>query len=164
MAIMRWDPFGEMLRMQTEMDRIFSRLGGATAARESADRVAWMPRIDVVQKGDDILISAEVPGVAADDVDIELTEGVLTIRGERKMDETAEGEGYILRERSYGSFERSLSLPEGIDPASISAAFEDGVLEVRVPKALEVAKPKTTKIPIGTGEVAVPPAPGEGGA
>lgn len=151
MAIMRWDPFGEMLRMQRDMDRIFSRMGTAeTRGAETAAAVAWMPKIDVKSKGDDIVVHVELPGIDPDEVDIEVTDGVLTIKGERKAEEEREDEGWIIRESSYGSFERSMVLPEGVDPGSISAEYTDGILEVHVPKALEAAKPKTTKVSVGT--------------
>lgn len=148
MAIARWDPFGEMLRMQRDMDRIFSRMGAEPRAEASA--VAWMPKINVKQSGDDIAVHVELAGIKPEDVDIEVTDGVLTIRGERKSDEAREGEGWLVRESSYGSFERSMVLPEGVEPDSIKADFHDGMLEVHVPKALEAARPKTTKVAIGT--------------
>ena len=112
MAIVRWDPFGEVLRMQRDMDRIFSRLGSA-------------------------------------DVEVEVTDGVLSIRGERRQEEKQEGEDWLVCESCYGSFERSLTIPEGIDPATITADYKDGILVVHVPKALEASRPKTTKIEIG---------------
>ncbi len=154
MALMRWDPFGEMLRMQRDMDRIFGRMGMTADRDRGVSAVAWMPKIDVRQKGDDIVVHAELPGVKPEDVDVEVTDGVLTIKGERKAEEQREGEGWLVRESSYGSFERSMVLPEGVDPNSISADFEDGVLVLHVPKALEAAKPKTTKIALGGGEPA----------
>ncbi|MCE5202891.1 MAG: Hsp20/alpha crystallin family protein [Coriobacteriales bacterium] len=148
MAIMRWDPFGEMLRMQRDMDRIFSRLG-APSETENLGGVAWMPKIDVKSKGDDIVVRAELPGINPDDVDIELADNVLTIRGERKFEEEKEDEGWLIRESSYGAFERSMVLPDGVTPDNIKAEYRDGILEIHVPKALEAAKPKTTKIAIG---------------
>ncbi len=152
MAIMRWDPFGEMLRMQRDMDRIFSRMGsGEGRSGETTSAVAWMPKIDVKTKGDDIVVRAELPGIDPAGVDIEVTDGVLTIRGERKVEEEREDEGWLIRESSWGTFERSMVLPEGVDPGAISADYADGILEVHVPKALEAAKPKTTKIAIGGG-------------
>ncbi|GAB4286770.1 MAG: Hsp20/alpha crystallin family protein [Coriobacteriia bacterium] len=146
MAIVRWDPFGEVLRMQRDMDRIFSRLGGA--GREDAD-VAWMPKIDVKRSGDDILVRAELPGIDPDDVDIEVTDNVLTIRGERRIEENKEGEDWLVCESCYGSFERSLTIPDGVEADSITATYADGILEVHVPKALESLKPKVTKVAIG---------------
>ncbi|MBE0417644.1 MAG: Hsp20/alpha crystallin family protein [Coriobacteriia bacterium] len=150
MAIMRWDPFGEMLRMQRDMDRIFSRMGGTEGrGGETAAAVAWMPKIDVKSKGDDIVVRAELPGIDPDEVEIEVTDGVLTIKGERMAEEEREGEGWLIRESSYGTFERSMVLPEGVEPGSITAEYIDGILEVHVPKALEAAKPKTTKVSVG---------------
>lgn len=154
MAIMRWDPFGEMLRMQRDMDRIFTRMGTTEARGGEAAAVAWMPRIDVKAKGDDIVVRAELPGVDPADVDIEVTDGVLTIKGERKVDEEREGEGWLIRESSFGSFERSMVLPEGVTAEEIRAEYKDGILELHVPKALEAAKPKTTKIAIGDANAA----------
>ena len=147
MAIVRWDPFGEALRMQRDMDRIFSRLGAAEVGPEGA--VAWMPKIDVKRKDDDIVVRAELPGIDPEQVDVEVTDGVLTIRGERRQEEKQEGEDWLVCESCYGSFERSLTIPEGVDPAAIKADYKDGILEVHVPKALEAARPKTTKIEIG---------------
>lgn len=150
MAMMRWDPFGEMMRMQRDMDRIFSRMGTSEGGSQPAS-VAWMPKIDVKAKGDDIVVRAELPGINPEDVDIEVTDGVLTIKGERKAEEEREGEGWLIRESSYGSFERAMVLPEGVTAEEIKADYKDGVLELHVPKALEAAKPKTTKISISGG-------------
>jgi HSP20 family protein len=151
MAIVRWDPFGEALRMQRDMDRIFARLG---QAERSGEGVAWMPKVDVKRSGDDITVRAELPGIKPEDVDIELTDNVLTIKGERTAEETKEDEGWLVCESCYGSFERSLTIPEGVDPAAITAEFKDGILEVHVPKALEAARPKTTKIEVAKAEEA----------
>ena len=146
MAIVRWDPFGEVLRMQRDMDRIFSRLGSAEVGAES---VAWMPKVDVKRKDDDIVVRAELPGIDPADVDVEVTDGVLTIRGERRQEEKREGEDWLVSESAYGSFERSLTIPDGVDTAAITADYADGILEVHVPKAFEAVRPKTTKIEIG---------------
>jgi HSP20 family protein len=150
MALMRWDPFGEALKMQRDMDRIFSRLG--TTEGLSASTTAWMPRINVKQAGDDLAVHVELAGIKPEDVDVEVTAGVLTIRGERKAETKTEDEGWVIRESSYGSFERSLALPEGVDPATIKADFHDGMLEIHVPHALEATKPTTTRIAIGAAQ------------
>lgn len=149
MAIMRWDPFGEMVRMQRDMDRIFTRMGTGDGGRGEAASVAWMPKIDVKAQGDDIVVRAELPGIDPAEVDVEVTDGVLTIKGERKAEEAREGEGWLIRESSYGSFERSMVLPEGVKEEDIRADYSDGILELHVPKALEAATPKTHKIAIG---------------
>lgn len=148
---MRWDPFGEMLTMQREMDRLFGRLGIGQGGDGAQGGVAWMPRIDVRTTGDDMVVHAELPGLKEEDIDVEVTDGVLTIKGERKSETEKSDEGWIIRERSFGSFERSLVLPEGVDPEKVSADYTDGVLEVRLPKAAEVLRPKSHRIPLGSG-------------
>lgn len=146
MAIVRWDPWGESMRMARDLDRIFGRLGQQGGGGEG---IAWMPKIDVKRSGDDVMVRAELPGLRPEDVDIELSDNVLTISGERKTEEQKENEGWLIRESSYGAFERSISIPEGVDPSAISANFNDGVLEVTVPKAFEASQPRRTKIEIG---------------
>jgi len=146
MAIVRWDPFSEVLSMQREMDRIFGRLGAARTPDDSTTSVAWMPRIDVKTTGDDMVIYAELPGLERKDIDIEVTDGLLTIKGERTSTTEKSEEGWLIRERSYGSFQRSLALPDGVEAEKITADYKEGVLEVHVPKALESLKPKTHRI------------------
>ncbi len=149
MAIMRWDPFGEMLSMQSDMDRLFRRFTGTGQGQQTT---GWMPRIDVKQRGDDLIVQADLPGVKPQDVDVSVTDGVLTISGERSEEKKQEDENWVVRETSYGSFQRQMVLPEGLDPKTIHANFNNGVLEVEIPKALEQMKPKTTKVQIGQGE------------
>jgi HSP20 family protein len=131
--------------MARDLDRIFGRLG----QQGGGEGVAWMPKIDVKRSGDDVMVRAELPGVKPEDVDVELSDNVLTISGERKQEQQTEDEGYLIRESSYGSFERSLTVPESVDPSQITANFNDGVLEVRVPKAFEESQPRRTKISVG---------------
>jgi HSP20 family protein len=141
-----------VLRMQRDMDRIYSRMGmvgQGGQGSQGGQQESWMPRIDIKQRGDDLQIRAELPGMKPEDVDIEFSDGVLTVRGERRMEEETEEEGWLVRESSYGSFERTVVLPESIDPESISAEYNDGVLEVSVPKALEKHEPQRLKISVG---------------
>ncbi|MBC7265694.1 MAG: Hsp20/alpha crystallin family protein [Coriobacteriia bacterium] len=151
MAIVRWDPFGEIMSIQREMDRLFGRLGLGRLP-ESASEIAWMPRIDVKSTGDDMVVYAELPGMSKDDISVEVTDGVLTIKGERRAETEKSEEGWLIRERSYGAFERSLALPEGVEPDKITADYKDGVLEVHIPKAMAALKPKTHKIALGEGK------------
>lgn len=153
MAMMRWDPFGEMLSMQRDMDRITSRMGGKGGMTD----FTWMPRTDVVRQGDDIVMHVELPGMKQEDVDIEVTDDVLTVHGERKMEEDRQEKDYMLHERAYGRFERSMVLPQGVDASQIRAEFRDGVLDVTIPKGIEAMKPQTTKVQImgGTGQPAM---------
>ena len=138
--------------MQRDMDQIFSRMGMSEGREGGRSQQAWMPKIDIRQSGNDMQIHAELPGLRPEDVDIEVTEGVLTIKGERRREEEKEDEGWLVRETSYGSFQRSVALPESVDPATITADFHDGMLEMTVPKAFEQQQPRTTKVSIGGGQ------------
>jgi len=137
-----------MLKMQRDMDRIFSRMG-TSEVLPTTGTTAWMPRINVKQSGQDLTVHVELAGIRPEDVDVEVTDGMLTLKGERKTETEREDEGWVIRESGYGSFERSIALPEGVDPSTITAAFRDGMLEIHVPRALELAEPHTTKIAIG---------------
>ena len=139
-----WDPLSEMNRM---FDDVFGGLMRRPGVQQRAQQITeWAPAIDVTTKDGDLLVRAELPGVKQEDVDITFHNGVLTISGERKAEEQREGSGYYVRERRYGSFRRSMSLPQGTDESSISARFQDGVLEVRVAGAAAVQEPKRIQI------------------
>jgi HSP20 family protein len=120
--------------------------------RQQADQpTRWAPALDVLQEDGDIVVRAELPGVRPEDVDVTFHNGVLTISGERKAEEQKEGSGYYIRERRYGSFRRSMTLPQGTDESNINARFNDGVLEVRVAGAAAVQEPKRIQIEGGEG-------------
>jgi HSP20 family protein len=106
--------------------------------------------MDLVEKDDHLELRADLPGLSEDDVDIEVKDGVLTISGERKAEQEETREGYRRVERAFGRFTRSVALPEGIDPNDVQANFENGVLEVRIPKPKES---KPTRVRIGRGTV-----------
>lgn len=148
MAIVRWDPFGEMMTMQRDMSRLFSSLGVPlfTGRGGDGERVGWMPTVDVLRKGDDLQIRAELPGLTADDVDISLTDDVLTIKGERTEDTEVNEGDYIRKESSYGSFERQIMVPQGTKPEDIHAQYKDGVVTVTVPGAAREIAPETKHI------------------
>lgn len=93
----------------------------------------WSPAVEVLEKGDKLLVRAEIPGVSKDDVSIDLTDDLLTIQGERGQESEDRGEGYYRSERSYGRFVRSIPLPEGVDTDKADAKFRDGVLEITLP-------------------------------
>jgi HSP20 family protein len=142
-------PFRGFYEMQSEMNRLLNETLGSLALgprRRLNGATEWTPVLDVLQEDGDIVVRAELPGVKQDDVDITYQNGVLTISGERKAEEQKEGSGYYVRERRYGSFRRSMSLAEGTDESSISARFQDGMLEVRVQGAAAVQEPKRIQI------------------
>lgn len=146
-SITRWDPFGELASMRREMDRLFSRLG--IGEREAT--APWLPQVDVKTSDREMVVYAELPGLKREEINVEVSEGLLTISGERRSESEKSGEGWLMRERSYGSFARSLALPEGAEPEKITADYQDGVLEIHVPTAVEALKPAARRIPIGSG-------------
>lgn len=148
MALIRWDPARELGSLQGEMNRLFNNFFDAPApGAASAQR--WIPAMDLVEEEEHYVLRADLPGMGEGDVNIELDGDVLTISGERQEESRTEHEGYHRMERSKGSFSRSLTLPEGIDADAISASFDNGVLEVRIPKP-EQRKPRRVAIDVGS--------------
>ena len=139
-----YDPVSEMNRMFDNMLGGLMRRPGSQQQR--AELTEWAPAIDVVTKDGDLVIRAELPGVKQEDVDITLQNNVLTLSGERKAEQEEERGGYYVRERRYGSFSRSLTVPEGVDESKIHARYENGVLEVTVEGAAQVQEPKRIQI------------------
>ena len=113
--------------------------------RSSAARQRWMPAMDLVEADDHFVLKADLPGMAEEDVSIEVRDNALTISGERKAEHEKRERGWYRVERSFGSFSRSLSLPDGIDPDAIAASFDRGVLSVTIPKP-EQRKPRRIQI------------------
>jgi HSP20 family protein len=146
-------PYRGFYDMQSEMNRMFDEVFGGLSRRGGRQHgegpTRWAPVLDVLQEEGDIVVRAELPGVKQEDVDITLHDGVLTIAGERKAEEQREGSGYYVRERRYGSFRRSMTLPQGVDESRISARFDGGVLEVRVAGAAAVQEPRRIEIEAG---------------
>jgi HSP20 family protein len=140
----RWheasNPFQMMRRMTEEMDRVFERFfenfGFGSLSRRSglsSLRAAdWTPRIEAFQKDDRFIVRAELPGLKKEDVEVNVTEDAITIQGERRHEEERKEDGFYHSERSYGSFYRSIPLPEGVITDSAKATFKDGVLEVEL--------------------------------
>jgi HSP20 family protein len=123
-----------------EIDRVFDAFFGQT---DQGRR--WVPPMDLVEAEDHFVLKADLPGLAEGDVNIEVQDGTLTISGERKAEHEERERGWYRIERSFGSFNRSLTLPDGVDPDGIAASFSDGVLEVRIPKPAE-RKPRRISI------------------
>jgi len=150
---MALSPFRGFYDMRSEMNRMFDEVFGDVVRRSGRQQgdapTRWAPALDVLQEDGDIVVRAELPGVKPDDVDITLHNGVLTISGERKAEEQREGSSHYVRERRFGSFRRSMTLPQGVNESSISARFDGGVLEVRVSGAAAVQEPKRIQIEAG---------------
>jgi HSP20 family protein len=147
-------PFRGFMDVQGEMDRIFNEMLGGLAGRSGRQRQGasvWAPAMDVLQKDGNLVIRAELPGVKQEDVDITLSNGMLTISGQSKDEHEEQRGGYYVRERRTGSFRRSVTLPENVDDSKIHARFQDGVLEVTVDNAAVIEEPKRIQIE-GTSE------------
>jgi HSP20 family protein len=129
--------------MRDDMDRLFERFEHGWPRGPTAfgrDERLTMPELDVRESTDAITVEAELPGVDEKDVTVTLTNGILTIRGEKKQEKEEKGESYHLTERSFGSFERSIRLPDTIDDAKVEAMFDKGVLKVTAAKKPEAVK------------------------
>jgi len=145
-GITPWSPFRELEEMERRFDDVFGRSTLPSIWRRlPAEQMAWAPTIDVFEKGDKFVVKAEIPGMKEDDIHVSVEGDMLTIRGEKKTESEVKEEDYYHCERSYGSFLRSVALPSTVDASKIDADYEDGVLEVTLPKKPEV-KPKKVAV------------------
>jgi HSP20 family protein len=151
-SIVRYDPFEELTRLQRDMTRLFDENYRSSARAANGDifsAKAWAPAVDVREDENEVVVHAELPGVKQGDIDIEVTGDTLTIRGERKFEETEKKNSYIRVERTYGTFQRSFAIGVPIENDKVTATFKDGVLTVQLPKS-EAVKPKKVTVGIGS--------------
>jgi HSP20 family protein len=155
MALVRWEPLREMATLQNEMNRLFGSFFDTPTTATNGNGVRrWMPAMDLVETDEHFVLRADLPGLTEDDVNIELEDRVLTVSGERQAEHEQKKEGYYRLERATGSFSRTLTLPDGVDADAITATFEKGVLEVRIPKP-EQTKPRRVAIKVGDAPAAI---------
>ena len=149
MTIVRWEPFRGLLSLQERMNRLFeeSARGLNRGQEEDWTMGAWAPPVDIFEQGNDVVLKAELPGVDPKDVDIRIENNVLTLKGERKLEDQIKQESYHRVERSYGSFTRAFTLPSTVDTGNVKANYKDGVLRITLPKR-EEAKPKQSQVQI----------------
>lgn len=145
MALVRWRPSRSVPSVWGEVDRIFESLFPRTVTHTDFYEADWMPRVDISETDDDLVIAAEIPGIKKEDLTINVEDGVLTLKGERKHEDEKKEKNYHRIERSYGSFYRSFRLPSAVDAEKVHASYKDGVLKVTLPK-VEQVKPR--EIPI----------------
>jgi HSP20 family protein len=139
-----WDPFDELRRIQDRLGRIFSDY--PIAGREG--RMMETPSVDVIERGKDVIVTADMPGVSKEDIRLEVRDGnILDISAEKKMEKKEEEKGYVRHERSYTGYYRSIKLPAPVDRTKAKATYNNGVLEVTLPMA-EKPKAKASDIPI----------------
>jgi HSP20 family protein len=146
-----WRPFSGLTGMEQEVEKLFEdfwgRPFGWPERWRSRELKVRGPAIEVYEETGDVVVKAEIPGLKKEDLQVNLSDNLLTIHGEKKQEEEKKEKGYYYSERSYGSFSRSIQLPTDVQPEKVSASFKDGVLEIRLPKT-EEAKRKEVKIKV----------------
>jgi HSP20 family protein len=153
----RWDPFQDLRSAQDEMTQMSPMLAHALGlhtqqASGRATTTAWAPAVDISERKDAYLVAVELPGLKPEDLDITMEDGLLTIQGERQFTSESSEQQYHRVERRYGAFRRSITLPAHAMAEGIEASFEDGMLQILVPKA-EEAKPKRIQVRSGRTEI-----------
>ena len=141
-----WRPF-EFEKRRREMDPFWESFVEGRPAQIAREEGEWLPSLDVSETKGELVVKAELPGIDPKDIDVSLSEGVLTIKGEKRQEKEEKEEGYHVVERSYGSFSRSIRLPGEIRNEVVSASYKNGVLKIILPKS-EEAKKKEIKIKV----------------
>src|SRR5438105_6260034 len=146
----RWDPLRDLATLQSQMNRLFQEAAPTrgAAGEEFMTTGTFIPPVDIYEDEQHVTLKLEVPGINENDIDVRVQDNVLTVRGERKFASEEKEENFHRIERSYGSFQRSFTLPNTVDPNNVAADYDQGVLTVRLVKRAE-AKPKQVKINVG---------------
>lgn len=151
MVLVRWDPWQDMLATHSDTQHFLRRFLGEWPTGMLGGSQSFVPPVEVVTRDEDLVVRAELPGIDPEqDVDITVHDGVLEIRGERRREENTNGNAYFRQETVYGAFRRRIALPESVDPDQIKATYQQGILEVVIPKA--VTLPEVKRIPVQSGE------------
>ncbi len=148
MAVVRWEPLRELAALQNEMSRWMNTMAGGTPG-DGGSTSTWLPPVDAWETERELVLSFDLPGIAEDKISVELEDNVLTVSGERERDQEETGDRFYRYERRFGTFSRSVTLPQGVDEDAIQADYRNGVLEIRVPKP-EEQKPR--RIQVGSSE------------
>jgi HSP20 family protein len=143
--LIRWRPMSEAVTLRDAMDRLFDQAFTRPWGLTEVGRYGMAPSIDMFETDSDVVIKASLPGLKAEDVEINVTGEMITIKGQSKQQSETEDKAYHIREQRWGTFERSLALPTSVLSDKAKAEFEDGILSITLPKAEEV-KPKTITV------------------
>ncbi len=149
MVMQRWDPFRDLRQMDETMNRLWRGFGSGQTGTED-----WNISLDVVQRPDEIVVKASIPGVKAESIELAIEDDILTLRADRKPDFEDDKSDYLVQERPTGSFYRALRLPDTVDSNKIQSTYENGVLTIVLPKA-EEKKKKQIKIQVASGSKAI---------
>lgn len=144
MRLVRWQPFSEMESLRHQMDRMFDEIAGMN--RQTSPN--WTPAIEIQDREECLVLRAEIPGVEAKDLDIQVAREAVAISGEHRYENKAQEQGFFKTELRYGSFQRTIPLPVAVENNQVQAEFKDGILKLTLPKAQE-AKHKVVKISLG---------------
>ncbi len=145
----RWDPFREFVTLQDRMHRLFRDSFGPEGREEALTTTTFAPPVDVYEDEHNITLKIEVPGIDEKDIDVRIESNTLTVHGERKFEKEEKEENYRRVERQYGSFTRTFTLPNTVDPEKVQADYDKGVLKVKLAKKAE-AKPKQIKVNVAS--------------
>ena len=145
MALIRWEPFREVDSLQREMNRLFESL--SPTDRDSNNLSSFVPAAELEENGDEVLLKVEVPGLKAEDLDVQVTAEAVAISGERKLETKTEEKGMTRSEFRYGKFRRVIPLPTRVQNTDVKADYQDGILQLTLPKA-EEEKNKVVKVNI----------------
>ena len=148
MAITRWDPYREVLTLQNRLNSLFQDYGRGHGENDSVSTAAFVPPVDVYEDDHKIVLKLEVPGLRQEDLDIQIENNALTVKGERKFEKEEKEENFHRIERRYGSFFRSFTVPNTVNSEAVKASYDAGVLRIELEKRAE-AKPKQIKVQVG---------------
>lgn len=149
MAIVRMDPLDAFLGLQEDLNRLFRKGWMKSAAPEGSltEGGAWAPAVDIYETPGAYVIEAELPGIEPESIDVSVEDGVINLKGERRLEKEAKEENYLRVERAYGMFQRTIRLPSEIDTEGVSASCNNGVLKVSIPR-VEPAKPRSIQVKV----------------
>ncbi|MGH9866603.1 MAG: Hsp20/alpha crystallin family protein [Candidatus Polarisedimenticolia bacterium] len=133
-------------RLTGELDRMFDEFWVPSFFRRGSTARTWSPQVDVFERKGHLVVRADLPGIRKDDLDIEVTDRMLVIKGERRHEEEREDEGYYRFERAYGSFMRAIPIPEGVDPEQVTASINEGVLEIAMPLPQQTSRSRRVEV------------------
>jgi HSP20 family protein len=150
-TLARWEPFRGIANLQEQINRLFDDV--VFRGSDESSLTSWAPPVDIYETEHELVVKADLPEVDPKDLDIRVENNVLTIRGERKFEKKVDEDNYLRIERSFGSFTRSFSLANTVNPDAIKADYSNGVLTLTIPKR-EEAKPKQIKVNVGTAAAA----------
>jgi HSP20 family protein len=147
MAIIRWKPTTDVLGLQEEMNTLFEDFFGVDRRTDETRFIRWAPRVDIVEEEKNFEVTADLAGLKKEDIKVEVRDNVLTVRGEKKIEDEKKERNYRIAERRYGEFVRTFTLPENVNRDGIEAEFKDGVLRLTIPKT-EEPKPKEIEVQV----------------